>query len=133
MAPWTIHNGYDRPIARRIAEEGGIARGTFAHRKKNTSTEAVFLWPYSRDAAESFAAYLKRQGVRVPSPALVRLLRHVTRLDKLVSENLLAKVRLDFRLRYKMKFKANSLLFQWANSELKALYRKGLESAGIAT
>jgi hypothetical protein len=129
MAPWTIHNGYDRPIARRIAEEGGIARGTFAHRKKNTSTEAVFLWPHSRGAAESLAAYLRRQGLHVPSPALVRLLRHVTRLDQLVSDNLLARVRLDFKLRYKMRFRVNSLLFQWANSELKALYRQGLDSA----
>jgi len=127
MASWTLGTDYDRPIPRRILEEAGIPRGTFAVRKKNTSHMDVFQWPYSRGAAESFAAYLIRQGVHVPSPALVRLLRHVTRLDQLVSQNLLAKVRLDFRLRYKMRFKANSLLFQWANSELKAMYQEGLK------
>lgn len=30
MAPWTLGRPYDRPIARRIAEEAGLERGTFA-------------------------------------------------------------------------------------------------------
>lgn len=30
MAPWTLGQPYDRPIARRIAEEAGLERGTFA-------------------------------------------------------------------------------------------------------
>lgn len=30
MAPWTLGRSYDRPIARRIAEEAGLERGTFA-------------------------------------------------------------------------------------------------------
>lgn len=30
MAPWTLWSGYDRPIPRRIAEEAGLRRGTFA-------------------------------------------------------------------------------------------------------
>lgn len=33
MSPWTLGNGYDRPIARRIAEEAGVPRGSFATRK----------------------------------------------------------------------------------------------------
>lgn len=133
MEPWTMHNAYDRPIPRRILEEAGVPRGSFAVRKENTSHEAVFLWPYSLDATESFVSYLRKQGIHVPSPAFVWLLRHVTRLDQLVSDNLLAKVRLDFKLRYKMRFKANSLLFQWANSELKAMYQEGLKSVGNVT
>jgi hypothetical protein len=71
---------------------------------------------------------LGRHGVRVPSPVLARLLRHVTRLDQLVSKNLLAKVRLDFKLWHKMKINANSLLFQWVNAELKSVYENGLKA-----
>jgi hypothetical protein len=129
MDPWKTFQDYDKPIARRILEEAGVPRGAFARRKKNASHEAIFLWPYSPDAKESFASFLRTCGVHVPSSALVQLIRLATRLDQLVSENLLARVRLDFKLRYKMKFKANSLLFQWANSELKALYWQGLDSA----
>jgi hypothetical protein len=33
MAPWSVGGHYDRPIARRIIEEAGIARGEFATRK----------------------------------------------------------------------------------------------------
>jgi hypothetical protein len=130
MEPWTLHTNYDRPIPRRLIEEADVPRGTFAVRKKNTSHEAPFLWPYSRDAKKSFAAYLKKQGVRVPSRALVWFLRHVAHIDQLLSENLLARVRLDFKLRYKMKFEANSLLFHWANEELRQCYADGLEPGG---
>lgn len=33
MHPWSVGGSYDRPIARRIAEEAGIPRGSFAVRK----------------------------------------------------------------------------------------------------
>jgi hypothetical protein len=33
MAPWTLGGDYDRPLARRIAEEAGLPRGSFASRK----------------------------------------------------------------------------------------------------
>ena len=33
MAPWTVGGDYDRPIPRRIAEEGGVPRGLFAQSK----------------------------------------------------------------------------------------------------
>jgi hypothetical protein len=29
MEPWTLHNDYDRPIPRRLAEEAGVPRGAF--------------------------------------------------------------------------------------------------------
>ena len=34
MRPWALNQGYDRPIARRIAEEAGIPRGHFGQSKK---------------------------------------------------------------------------------------------------
>jgi hypothetical protein len=33
MAPWTLGGDYDRPLPRRIAEEAGLPRGSFASRK----------------------------------------------------------------------------------------------------
>jgi hypothetical protein len=33
MAPWTLHSGYDRPVPRRILEEKGVPRGSFARAK----------------------------------------------------------------------------------------------------
>jgi hypothetical protein len=37
MRPWTLGTRYDRPIARRIAEERGVPRGAFANEKKVVS------------------------------------------------------------------------------------------------
>ena len=34
MAPWTLGTDYDRPIARRIAEEAGVPRDAFGQKKK---------------------------------------------------------------------------------------------------
>lgn len=34
MKPWSVGGGYDRPIARRIAEEAGVPRGLFGQSKK---------------------------------------------------------------------------------------------------
>lgn len=42
MAPWTLWNEYDRPIARRIVEEAGVTRDLFGQSKKMvTSTIGV--------------------------------------------------------------------------------------------
>lgn len=37
MAPYTLYEPYDRPIARRVVEEAGIQRGTFARAKAATN------------------------------------------------------------------------------------------------
>lgn len=34
MEPWTLHTGYDRPIARRLVEERGVPRELFGQHKK---------------------------------------------------------------------------------------------------
>lgn len=36
MAPWSVGGGYDRPIPRRLLEEAGVPRGSFAHAKRAT-------------------------------------------------------------------------------------------------
>jgi hypothetical protein len=37
LRPWSIGGSYDRPIARRLIEEAGIARGAFANRKRRVT------------------------------------------------------------------------------------------------
>ena len=58
MNLFRINPGYDRPIPRRIIEEAGIPRGTFATRKMMTAvagfTDPVRLHPDVREAYHSF-------------------------------------------------------------------------------
>jgi len=52
MAPWRIGGGYDRPIARRIAEDAGVRREVFGQQKRTTSQlvfrSGAYLSPASR-------------------------------------------------------------------------------------
>ncbi len=132
MEPWVLNNDYDRPIARRLIEEAGVPRGTFAVRKKNTSHEAPFLWPYSREARASFRAYLAERGVRIPSDSWIQLARRLSLLGHLVNINLFRPLGLRFRVRELLRRPGPNLLFQWANHEIKKVYEKGLAAAGKA-
>jgi hypothetical protein len=130
MEPWTMHNAYDRPIPRRILEEAGVPRGSFALRKENTSHEAAFLWPYSPESQASFRCYLRSRGARALSPFAVSIIRCLAHFENLLQMNVLGKLGLKRRLRPWRKARSQSLLFQWANAELKAMYQEGLKSVG---
>jgi hypothetical protein len=131
MVPWALHTKYDRPVARRLVEDAGVPREAFGIRKKNTSSNVEFLWPRTAEARSSFVQYLRERGLHAPSGLLVGLLRWVARADNLLAMNLTSRIGLDLRLRQRLRFRANSLLFQWANEELKRHYVEGLRSAGI--
>jgi len=133
MKPWVIGNNYDRPIARRILEEAGIPRGTFAARKKNTSHDAPFLWPYSHDAQKKFQTYLRTQDIKSPGNSIIGLFRHFANLENLFYRNVSRKVGLaDFKLRQRMAPEGTSLLYHWANEELKKLYNdKSIEKPKV--
>lgn len=59
MDPWRVGRLYDRPIARRIAEEAGVPRQLFGQTKKGSvvifSLPAI---PYSKDLRREFFQYL---------------------------------------------------------------------------
>jgi len=125
MRPWSVAGDYNRPIARRIVEEAGISRGSFATIKKNTSLASYFNWPYSPNAAASFQKYLKRRGFFAPSLWLARIFKLISTVDILLYLNFTGKfglVKGDVGLRRLLKIEANDMLFQWANWELKQLY-----------
>lgn len=82
MRPWSVGGHYDQPISRRIAEEAGIARGSFAVRKRASSAllhsdGSAALAPATRASITEFAA---AEGRRVEFP--VRF--HVRRWHRLV-------------------------------------------------
>lgn len=62
MEPYTLRRPYDRPIARRIAEEAGAVRGTFAVAKRATN-------PTVLNHGELFAPSVARIMSRYPSAA----------------------------------------------------------------
>ena len=74
MKPYSVGGYYDQPVSRRIAEEGGIPRGTFAVSKQATSAlihsegESV-LAPASAAAIRAFAA---AEGTAVVYPPRAR-------------------------------------------------------------
>ena len=68
MRPWMLGTGYyDRPIARRLAEEAGVPRENFGHVKHGSSEEAKGLGPESEP---DFQEFLLR---RVPAKVRERL------------------------------------------------------------
>jgi hypothetical protein len=132
MAPWTLHTRYDRPVARRILEEAGVPRRAFGVRKKDTASNAEFLWPFSRDAQRRFAKYLRDRGFRAPAPWLVAAIRRAAQWESLLHLNLLSKLGLRRRFRPWQRFAGVRMLFQWANHELKEVYQAGLAESGAA-
>lgn len=127
MAPWTLGTQYDRPVARRIVEEAGVPRGTFAVRKKNASANSPFRWPYTKQARADFARYLAERGLPDMPPWAVRLRRAVNVVDALIQRNVFNRLGL-YRRRWPLRHtRANSLLFHWANAELKSRYREAFD------
>jgi hypothetical protein len=59
MSPWRLGNNYDRPVARRIAEEAGLPRQMFGQSKMGSVV--IFPHPsipYSKDLRTEFFKYL---------------------------------------------------------------------------
>lgn len=61
MRPWSVRETYDRPIARRLAEEAGVPRVLFGVRKRATVVEFVPPYlPHGRVLAKEFKAHFAR-------------------------------------------------------------------------
>lgn len=132
MRPWYTNKDYDKPIARRIIEQAGIPREFFGTLKKNVSHESLFLWPYSANADTGFRRYLEEQGHPAPPAWVISLVRYLSYADILFYKNITRRFGLKNGGRPWDRFAGQSLLFKWANSELKKAYANGLEAAGVA-
>jgi hypothetical protein len=60
MKLWSLNNGYDRPIARRIAETSGVPREAFGMRKKGVA-QHYYRLPKSLTFRRLFLQYLKKR------------------------------------------------------------------------
>ena len=81
MRPWSIGGDYDRPIARRLAEEAGLPRELFGQQKAATSHLWLnrFRWPEEAKASfETFMESVDFQPGRGGAPGFV--LRNIQRI-----------------------------------------------------
>ena len=127
MKQWSIEGGYDRPIPRRLVEEAGVPRSAFGQRKKNTSHDEAFLWPYSPESAASYRQYLSAQGMSSTGSFATWLRRYGANIAHLVEANLPRSFTRSIR-RQRKEAMADSaeLLFRWSNTELAQTYRAAL-------
>ena len=128
MKPWSIGGIYDQPIPRRIAEEGGIPRGTFAMQKR-TATAVMHLDGedgLSRSSLASVRQFAAAEGEEfrlLPRIGLARwqrlliLYAHRLRVSFVVRD-------LEARRRRLMHFppRPGSLLVRWAVSRIRPRY-----------
>jgi len=131
MRPWTLNRSYDRPIPRRIVEETGVPRDAFAVRKKDTSHEVGFRWPYSAGSRSDFNNYLRARGNFAPSPLAVKLIRGYSVIESLFFQNIFRKLGVRKRFRPWHRIAGTRLLYQWANHRLKETYQTALKDIGI--
>ena len=73
MKPWRIGGEYDRPIARRIVEDAGVARALFGQSKKAVTQAIGFPTVFSFDSlsaetAAEYRAFLAGHGLRFNVP-----------------------------------------------------------------
>lgn len=83
MNPWRLGGGYDKAIARRIAEERGVPRGLFGQTKLNTTVGfARPPVPYNAELKHEYFEYLIRN--KLLSPWQLRLLPLVHRINQAI-------------------------------------------------
>ena len=127
MRPYSVGGLYDEPVARRLAEEAGVPRGTFAVQKRAASQlihrfGVDALSPSGRASFESFAgsealSHLPRRAtIRSRHRAAIKL-AHTFHVDRLVAglvERKWRGVHLEPVL--------GSLLLRWAVEEIRPRY-----------
>ena len=134
MQPFTLGGHYDRPIPRRIAEEGGVQRGAFASGKRGASVmiqRDPGQW-FSPATLEAIQEYARTEGVsamprrRSATPRIHRGLIQLAnrlRVPRLVDR--LEKRRISL-VHFEPDF--GSVALRWAVSHVGPRYR-GVEDA----
>ncbi|OGR12570.1 MAG: hypothetical protein A2097_11985 [Desulfobacula sp. GWF2_41_7] len=123
MKPWTLGTDYDRPIARRLAEEAGINRGDFAIRKKDTASNfSPLLWPSTGSARASFKSFLKSIKIKPLSDFQVYILEVFYKILNLAYKNTIKNFGVRKWWRPWLNSPGRNLVFIWANHELKKKY-----------
>jgi hypothetical protein len=140
MRQWSIGGDYDRPIPRRLLEDAGVPRGTFAGRKRRVTPDYDsltrralnldrFLSPFSRAQFEAWFA--RFQPIDRASAFRHRLLVDMVgrivwsgKLGRLLSRIGIYWPPLPARLLHlKVHIRKNAFVFNWAMSEQLSRYR----------
>ena len=136
MAPWSVGGGYDRPIARRIAEEAGLPRGSFAKRSLATGyADFVSAEAFSERGLREYRAFVARSHGALPRARRLRArarlaLRHAAwRLVGGRRQRFVASSRLQRRFPFVLNVQPPHVPwefafgFQWAFDALRSRYR----------
>jgi len=131
MAPYSVGGWYDRPIARRLLEEAGLERGTFASAKRAVNA-LVHSQPENAISAATRAelrAFAERSAGR-PTARVPFALAHLRQRIQILLSRAVHRVGLQSRLPSWIGMpypihdhsRAGSLRFQWAISRIKPRY-----------
>jgi hypothetical protein len=128
MRPWSVRQRYDKPIQRRLAEEAGVPRGSFAtlKRRASASIHALGLAAMAPKSAEAVAAFAAAEGRPMPPGSrrtLGRRHRLALRLARMLHVEPLAAP-LERRRRSLIHFEPalGSLILRWAVSVVRERY-----------
>ena len=131
MRPYTVRGRYDKPIQRRLAEEAGIPRGTFATVKRRASARihADGLAAMAPDSAAAVIHFARAEGREPPSgtrPAIKRRHRLGLRAARILRlERLAASLTSRRRALIHSEPALGSLLFRWSVSVVRTRYSGG--------
>lgn len=125
MHPWTLDNDYDRPIPRRLLEEAGVKRGTFANKKRLASFNRRYGRPLSVDLREDFSVFLAQHGSHPGSSLSEAVALGLAGIDWLFLRKLPASLR--FSCKDWIALPPPSLFFLWANERRKQRYLQGVK------
>lgn len=135
MAPWRLNNSYDRPVARRLAEDRGVPRQLFGQQKKATVVSDYDESYFSKELSVA----LEKRWTEIQKPNVFRIFRgnvlyrlfwmqswminkYVSLIRRLGFKTYDLKYRLIPR-RYSQRIDKWSLLAHLSNEELKKFYQ----------
>lgn len=131
MRPYTVRGRYDKPIQRRLAEEAGIPRGSFATVKRRASARihTEGLAAMAPESAAAVISYAHAEGREPPSgnrPPMERRHRLALRIAReLRLQRLTVSLTRRRRALIHSEPMLGSLLFRWAISVVRTRYSGG--------
>jgi hypothetical protein len=126
MKPWIVGGDYDRPIPRRLLEEAGVKRGTFARGKRFASFNRRYGRPISAELQEDFCEFMARRGGRPGSALSVAAAYIADGIDHYLLHKLPSDV--GSSCHKWVRIPSRTDFFLWANDRLKRRYRDGINS-----
>lgn len=132
MKPWSVGNGYDRPIPRRICEEAGIKRQMFGVKKHGAGITLRYDWGQraksrmSRAAANSFSQYVRENK----QPHFLQMINYFWKARKIYLSSIGIKLNDKTSITEKSQI-ANATvsryLYPWASEMIQERYRSILK------